>query len=93
VLAILYPPGRFVVLISVRGLVDTRAIVWLEGLGKLKNSTSLGLKPVILTACSIVPQPTTIPHATKYKKCQGEIIISVSTAFVWNFPFCVLYIV
>jgi hypothetical protein len=38
------PPGRFLVLISVRGLVDLRAIVRLEGLGKLKKkSTSSGL--------------------------------------------------
>jgi hypothetical protein len=29
-------PGRFLVLISVRRSVDPRAIVWLEGLGKLK---------------------------------------------------------
>jgi hypothetical protein len=42
--AVLYPPGRFLVLISVIGWVDPRAIVWLEGLGKLKKSTSLGLE-------------------------------------------------
>jgi hypothetical protein len=35
----------------------------LEGLGKLKNSmTSSGIEP----ACSIVPQPTTLPHAPSY---------------------------
>jgi hypothetical protein len=45
--AAIYPPGRFLILISVRGWVDPGAIVRLEGLGKLKKnkSTSSGLGP------------------------------------------------
>jgi hypothetical protein len=40
----LYPPGRYLVFISVRGWVDHRAIVRLEWLGELKSSTSSGLE-------------------------------------------------
>jgi hypothetical protein len=44
--AALYTPGRFLVLISVTGWVDPRAIVQLQGLGLLKNPvTSSGYEP------------------------------------------------
>jgi hypothetical protein len=40
------PPGRFLVLISVRGLFDPRAIVRMEELDQLKNPvTSSGTEP------------------------------------------------
>jgi hypothetical protein len=57
------PPGRCLVLISVRAWVDPRAIVQLEGLGQLRNTmTSLGTKPATSRLVSIVPQPTTLPR-------------------------------
>jgi hypothetical protein len=40
-LAALYPPGRFLVLISDRGRVDPRATVRLDGLSKLKKKKKI----------------------------------------------------
>jgi hypothetical protein len=39
------------------------AILRLEGLGKLKKSTSSGTRTGDLPSCSIVPQPITLPRA------------------------------
>jgi hypothetical protein len=58
------PPRRFLVPIFVSGWVDPRGIVWLEGLVQLKKSNDLiGNRNRDLPACSIVPQPTTLPRA------------------------------
>jgi hypothetical protein len=49
------PLGRFLVRISVRGQVDPRSIVQLEGLGKLTNPvTSLGIEPATFLLAALV---------------------------------------
>jgi hypothetical protein len=58
------PPERFLVLSSVKGCVDQRAIVRLEELGEKIHL--IGTRTRDLLACSMVPQPTTIPG--KYVK-------------------------
>jgi hypothetical protein len=56
------------IIISVRGWVILRAVVRLEGLGKLKKkSMTLGLWTRDLTACSIAPQPSTLPCAPLHR--------------------------
>jgi hypothetical protein len=58
------PPGKFPGLRSVRGWVDTRDIVRLEGLGQLKIiMTSSEIEPETFLLVSIVSAPTTLPCA------------------------------
>jgi hypothetical protein len=45
--------------------------VQLEDLGKLKKSTSSGTRTGELPACSIVPQPTTLPRAPVFSSIHG----------------------
>jgi hypothetical protein len=47
--------------------------VRLEGLGQLKKFHLIGNRTSDLPACSIVPQPTTLPRAP-YKTVQREIL-------------------
>jgi hypothetical protein len=56
-------PERFLVLIPGRGRVEPWAKLRLEILSKMKIFTSSGTRTSDLPACSIEPQPTTLPRA------------------------------
>jgi hypothetical protein len=79
--AALYPPGRFLVLISLRSWVYPKAIVWLEGLGQLKKIHLIGTRTRDLPACSIVPQPTTLQRRMISEEWMIRVLMEVVVAW------------
>jgi hypothetical protein len=78
------PPGNFLVLISVGGWSDPRAIVQLEGLCQLKKSIVLkGNGTGDLSACSIVPQQTTTSRAPRVEVEINSKLTNQLTLWSW----------
>jgi hypothetical protein len=82
-----FTPGRFLVLISVRGRVDPRVIV---AAGRIrpteKPNDLIGNATRDLPACSVVPQPTTLPtwYVNNIKKTLGHKCDTQRCAIYYN---------
>jgi hypothetical protein len=75
------PQKHFLALISVIGRVNPRAIVRLEGLGKLKIKFNelIGKRNHQLPTCSIVPQHSTLLHLLYVHLCVMGIVPACSS--------------
>jgi hypothetical protein len=67
--------------------------MWLEGLGKLKKSTSSGTRTGDLPACSTVSQPTALLHALKWTGTFINLYLNNLNGFSWFliFTFAVVF--
>jgi hypothetical protein len=84
------PAGRFLLLISVRGWVDPRATVWLEGLDQLKNPlTSLGMKPATFWLVTYCPNQLhySIPPLTHTCIVSSPCICKLVPLNLWKIHF------
>jgi hypothetical protein len=78
------PAGRFLVIISVKGWVDLKAIVRLEGLGELKKSNYLiGNRTGDLPTCTIVPQLRYSPELHQLTDCIMD--LRFSERWLWRY--------